>query len=418
MTTTNNMNTTPAAAAIENTATAEKAAPAVWPVRYERMTFGEYLDAIAAGEIAEPVFQRGAVWTEKQNARLLACLLAGRVMPAIIVATVPMNDGERLGLLVDGKQRTTALTTALEAAEAEEDDTRAEAIKAIAVDILYTDTPSLTAAAEFFVDLNSGAKLSAIQRNKAALSDSCMAFVNSFQNELTRARPGEKWGKVNADTAAAMLAAAVVDGVNVATSSAGASKILAGVKEAPAFPALRLAQLLRAIQLLEAGDAQTVADYNAAKAAALAAVGEDSALVDVSAPINYGNKGGKEAVYWCSPAHLVPVWVWACRREDVDADALAEVMKAFNPTAKARFSFTQNKGKTSKRVSKSLADAWGDTSNSKAATYARTAGFAAFAKSYLEMKDAPELAADDMEQTAERAQDVADTAAALAQALA
>ena len=34
------------------------------------------------------------------------------------------------------------------------------------------------------------------------------------------------------------------------------------------------------------------------------------------------------------------------------------------------------------------------------------------------MKDAPELAADDMEQTAERAQDVADTAAALAQALA
>lgn len=416
MTTTNNMNTT-TAAAIENTAAAEKAAPAVWPVRYERMTFGEYLDAIAAGEIAEPVFQRGAVWTEKQNARLLACLLAGRVMPAIIVATVPMTDGDRLGLLVDGKQRTTALTTALEAAEADADEERAEAIKAIAIDILYTDTPSLTAAAEFFVDLNSGAKLSAIQRNKAALSDSCMAFVNSFQNELTRARPGEKWGKVNADTAAAMLAAAVVDGVNVATSSAGASKILAGVKDAPAFPALRLAQLLRAIQLLEAGDAQTVADYNAAKAAALAAVGEDSALVDVSAPINYGNKGGKEAVYWCSPAHLVPVWVWACRRED-DADALAEIMKAFNPSAKARFSFTQNKGKTSKRVSKSLADAWGDTSNSKAATYARTAGFAAFAKSYLEMKDAPELAADDMEQTAERAQDVADTAAALAQALA
>ena len=79
------------AAAIENTAaTAEKAAPAVWPVRYERMTFGEYLDAIAAGEIAEPVFQRGAVWTEKQNARLLACLLAGRVMPAIIgVSKIP-----------------------------------------------------------------------------------------------------------------------------------------------------------------------------------------------------------------------------------------------------------------------------------------------------------------------------------------
>lgn len=402
------------AAAIENTAaTAEKAAPAVWPVRYERMTFGEYLDAIAAGEIAEPVFQRGAVWTEKQNARLLACLLAGRVMPAIIVATVPMTDGERLGLLVDGKQRTTALTTALEAAETDGEDERAEAIKAIAVDILYTDTPSLTAAAEFFVDLNSGARLSAIQRNKAALSDSCMAFVNSFQNELTRARPGEKWGKVNADTAAAMLAAAVVDGVNVATSSAGASKILAGVKDAPAFPALRLAQLLRAIQLLEAGDAQTVADYNAAKAAALAAVGEDSAL-----PINYGNKGGKEAVYWCSPAHLVPVWVWACRREDVDAGALAEVMKAFNPSAKARFSFTQTKGKSSKRVSKSLADAWGDTSNSKAATYARTAGFAAFAKSYLEMKDAPELAADEMETNTERAQDVADTAAALAQALA
>lgn len=417
MTTNNNMTAT-TTSAIENTAAAEKAAPAVWPVRYERMTFGEYLDAIAAGEIAEPVFQRGAVWTEKQNARLLACLLAGRVMPAIIVATVPMTDGERLGLLVDGKQRTTALTTALEAAETDGDDDRAEAIKAIAIDILYTDTPSLTAAAEFFVDLNSGAKLSAIQRNKAALSDSCMAFVNSFQNELTRARPGEKWGKVNADTAAAMLAAAVVDGVNVATSSAGASKILAGVKDAPAFPALRLAVLLRAVQLLEAGDAQTVADYNAAKAAALAAVGEDSALVDVSAPINYGNKGGKEAVYWASPAHLVPVWVWAARREDVDADTLAEVMKAFNPSLKSRFSYTQNKGKSSKRVSKSIVDAWSDSSNSKAATYARTASFSAFAKTYLEAKDAPELTADDITVTSERAQDVADTAAALAQALA
>ena len=83
-----------------------------------------------------------------------------------------------------------------------------------------------------------------------------------------------------------MLAAAVVDGVNVATSSAGASKILAGVKDAPAFPALRLAQLLRAIQLLEAGDAQTVADYNAAKAAALAAVGEAVSYTHLTLPTN------------------------------------------------------------------------------------------------------------------------------------
>ena len=85
---------------------------------------------------------------------------------------------------------------------------------------------------------------------------------------------------------------------------------------------------------------------------------------------------------------------------------------------KSRFSYTQNKGKSSKRVSKSIVDAWSDSSNSKAATYARTASFSAFAKTYLEAKDAPELTADDITVTAERAQDVADTAAALAQALA
>ena len=49
-------------------ATIENAQPAAWPVTYETMTIGEYLDRVETGEIANPEFQSGQRWTEKQRA--------------------------------------------------------------------------------------------------------------------------------------------------------------------------------------------------------------------------------------------------------------------------------------------------------------------------------------------------------------
>ena len=81
-------------------ATIESAQPAAWPVTYETMTIGEYLDRVETGEIANPEFQSGQRWTEKQRARLVECLIAGRPVPPMIFARIPVTDGEPLTLRV------------------------------------------------------------------------------------------------------------------------------------------------------------------------------------------------------------------------------------------------------------------------------------------------------------------------------
>ena len=399
----------------ENAATLNAAA--AWPVQYEQMTVGEYLDRVETGEIANPEFQSGQRWTEKQRARLVECLIAGRPVPPMIFARIPTTDGEPLTLRVDGNLRNGAILWAVErfSEDGEEPDAeKLEALKAARIDAQTVDAPNLMEAARLFIDLNNGTALSAIQRNKAQLSPSMMSYVNAYQDALTAARPGEKWGKVNADTAAAMLAAAAVKPTDAATSSASAVKVLSAVKDAPEFNAANLAMLMDAVRLLAAGDAHKDAQAAAARAAALE--GDALGAIDTSAPVKYGNKGTKELSYWTSPAHLVPAWVYVCLHgDDCTADGLADCMRAFDPAAKIRYSYTKKSGKTSKRVGTSIQAAFGDTSNAKTATLARICGFNAFANSYF-AQDAditPQAAEDD----AQTAQAVEDTAAVLAAAL-
>ena len=399
----------------ENAATLNAAA--AWPVQYEQMTVGEYLDRVETGEIANPEFQSGQRWTEKQRARLVECLIAGRPVPPMIFARIPTTDGEPLTLRVDGNQRNGAILWAVErfSEDGEEPDAeKLEALKAARIDAQTVDAPNLMEAARLFIDLNNGTALSAIQRNKAQLSPSMMAYVNTYQNALTAARPGEKWGKVNADTAAAMLAAAAVKPTDAATSSASAVKVLSAVKDAPEFNAAHLAMLMDAVRLLAAGDAHKDAQAAAARAAALE--GDALGAIDTSAPVKYGNKGVKELSYWTSPAHLVPAWVYVCLHgEDCTAEGLADCMRAFDPAAKIRYSYTKKSGKTSKRVGTSIQAAFGDTSNAKTATLAKICGFNAFANSYF-AQDA-DITPQAVEDDAQTAQAVEDTAAVLAAAL-
>lgn len=399
----------------ENAATLNAAA--AWPVQYERMTVGEYLDRVEIGEIANPEFQSGQRWTEKQRARLVECLIAGRPVPPMIFARIPTTDGEPLTLRVDGNQRNGAILWAVErfSEDGEEPDAeKLEALKAARIDAQTVDAPNLMEAARLFIDLNNGTALSAIQRNKAQLSPSMMGYVNAYQDALTAARPGEKWGKVNADTAAAMLAAAAVKPTDAATSSASAVKVLSAVKDAPEFNAAHLAMLMDAVRLLAAGDAHKDAQAAAARAAALE--GDALGAIDTSAPVKYGNKGMKELSYWTSPAHLVPAWVYVCLHgEDCTAEGLADCMRAFDPAAKIRYSYTKKSGKTSKRVGTSIQAAFGDTSNAKTATLARICGFNAFANSFF-AQDA-DIAPQAVEEDAQTAQAVEDTAAVLAAAL-
>lgn len=399
----------------ENAATLNAAA--AWPVQYEQMTVGEYLDRVETGEIANPEFQSGQRWTEKQRARLVECLIAGRPVPPMIFARIPTTDGEPLTLRVDGNQRNGAILWAVErfAEDGEEPDAeKLEALKAARIDAQTVDAPNLMEAARLFIDLNNGTALSAIQRNKAQLSPSMMGYVNAYQDALTAARPGEKWGKVNADTAAAMLAAAAVKPTDAATSSASAVKVLSAVKDAPEFNASHVSMLMDAVRLLAAGDAHKDAQAAAARAAALE--GDALGAIDTSAPVKYGNKGMKELSYWTSPAHLVPVWVYVCLHgEDCTAEGLADCMRAFDPAAKIRYSYTKKSGKTSKRVGTSIQAAFGDTSNAKTATLARICGFNAFANSYF-AQDA-DITPQAVEDDAQTAQAVEDTAAVLAAAL-
>lgn len=399
----------------ENAATLNAAA--AWPVQYEQMTVGEYLDRVETGEIANPEFQSGQRWTEKQRARLVECLIAGRPVPPMIFARIPTTDGEPLTLRVDGNQRNGAILWAVErfSEDGEEPDAeKLEALKAARIDAQTVDAPNLMEAARLFIDLNNGTALSAIQRNKAQLSPSMMSYVNAYQDALTAARPGEKWGKVNADTAAAMLAAAAVKPTDAATSSASAVKVLSAVKDAPEFNAANLAMLMDAVRLLAAGDAHKDAQAAAARAAALE--GDALGAIDTSAPVKYGNKGVKELSYWTSPAHLVPAWVYVCLHgEDCTAEGLADCMRAFDPAAKIRYSYTKKSGKTSKRVGTSIQAAFGDTSNAKTATLARICGFNAFANSYF-AQDA-DITPQAVEDDAQTAQAVEDTAAVLAAAL-
>lgn len=386
------------------------------PVSFETMSVGDYLDSVAAGDIANPDFQSGLRWNDKLMERLAVCMLEGMPIPPLMVADIPAADGgPGLSLRIDGNQRTAAIMAAVDCiAEAEKDNETAEkaaalsaALLAYPIHIQRVACPDIVTAARLFCDINSGVKLSGVQSAKAKLSPAIMGIVNDITAALEVVRgKGAKWGKVNADTAAAMLTAAAIDWQSASTSSAGAVKALTAAKDPAPAAVERIHSavdcIMAALSSIAAEDAATEAEAIKARAEALAA----GIPVD-DGGVAYGNKGGKEVLYWSTPAHLVPAFVYALRQADTPAAGdMARLMRGFDPSGKgaARYVIAKGKGRETKTARRS--EVWASTKNDKGTTIARIYTFAAYAAKAEAEADAVDVP-----------QDVADAAAVIAAAM-
>ena len=386
------------------------------PVSYESIAVGDYLDAIAAGDIANPDFQSGLRWSDKLMERLAVCMLEGMPIPPLMVADIPAADGgPGLSLRIDGNQRTAAIMAAVDCLAAAEKDTEtAEKAAALSAALLAyplyiqrVSCPDIVTAARLFCDINSGVKLSGVQSAKAKLSPAIMAIVNAVTSKMTACRgAGAKWGKVNADTAAAMLTAAALDWQSASTSSAGAVKSLTAAHD-PAPAAVEriyaaIDTIMAALSKIAAEDAATEAAATKARAEALAAgvPVEEGGVV-------YGNKGSREALYWATPAHLVPAFAYVLRQaETPSADDMARLMRGFDPAGKGAARYTVAKGKGRETKTARRAEAWASAKNDKTTTLARVYTFAAYAAKAEAEADAVDVP-----------QDVADAAAVIAAAM-
>lgn len=378
-----NMNTT---AAEVTTTTAPEVAAHDWKESFETITVDEYLNRVDNGDILNPRFQSGIRWTEKQSARLIECLKAGRPVPPLMIVAVPASDGGNILLRVDGNQRTAAIMAAIEAA----DDEEREAILACHITLQTVCAPSLEECGRLFLDLNNGAPLSGIQKQKVELPEAVQAIVDEAQSAFAaEVKRGGKYGKVNADTGATFVLAAILSPANASTSSASAMKALKAVtvNDEKRKAALAVcARVLSAVRVLAAADAKAEATAKAAEAAAIEKGTEAES-------VRYGNKGGAEALYWRSPAHLVPVAVYAAVHRDETPEELAAKMAEFNPAQKSAFVYKRPAGKGEKRERTTIAAAFSDKSNARAATRARIMAFAAFAASFSPEEDEAEAAA-------------------------
>lgn len=387
------------------------------PVSFETMTVADYLDSVESGDISNPEFQSGLRWSEKLMERLAVCMIEGMPIPPLMVADIPAADGgPGLSLRIDGNQRTAAINAAVETLEkaVNADGDQAEKARALLTAFmaypLYiqrVNCPDIVTAARIFCDINAGVKLSGVQSAKAKLSAPVMSLVNDTAAAMVSTRgAGAKWGKVNADTAAAMLTAAALNWQNASTSSAGAVKVLTAAST-PVDGALQrikaaVAVLMGVIVKFAAEDAETDAAFIKAKADALAA-----GIPTDGAAVKYGNKGGRESLYWASPAHLVPLFIYILRQETTPSvEAAALLARSFDPNGKgaARYVVPRGKGRETKTAKR--ADAWASAKNDKATTLARIYTFAAYAEKAEAEAEAVEVSAD-----------VAETAAVIAAAM-
>ena len=357
-----------------------------WKESFETLTIGEYLDRVNGGEILNPKFQSGIRWTEKQASRLIECLKAGRPVPPLMVVSVPASDGGSILLRVDGNQRTAAIMAAIKAA----DDEEREAILAARITLQTVSAPNIVECGRLFLDLNNGSPLSGIQKNKVDLPEAVQGPVDEAQSMFAaEVKRGGKYGKVNADTAGAIVLAAILAPASASTSSASAMTALksASMNDEKRKAALAVcARVLSAVRTLAAADAKAEAAAKAAEAAALEKGTEAEGC-------RYGNKGGAEAAWWRSPAHLVPVAVYAAAHRDETPEELAAKMAEFNPAQKSAFVYKRPAGKGEKRERTTIAAAFADKSNARAATRARIMAFAAFAASFSPEEDEAEAEA-------------------------
>lgn len=321
------------------------------------VTVNDYLDM----DVLTPEFQRGYVWRPAQAAAFVENMIAGLPVPALILADIP----DAPPLLIDGVQRTTTIRNWIEGIDAvsQLDSARLDALLSRQLYLMRVQCPNLETAAILFTAYNSGSTLSGIQRSKASLPPAILAQVKPYI-EFAAALAGgtnNKLGKVTAEAAGLMLAAAMADTSKQSSSGTNASKVLLSAQVVP--------QQTDALNTISA---------------AIALI-EDS-----------------PRAYFSSPARLVPLLVMV-RDTHPDADSLAAFMAGFNPLDTVRIKHKQVTGKKTKDAVASVGAIFSDTSNSHNACWARQQ---AFTKLYTAFVAAP---ADGAGDTAD-----GDTAAAMA----
>lgn len=318
------------AADIEAAKTMGRKAYTPMPSEMELVTVADLLNL----NVAIPGYQREYQWTEAQEKSLADSLRRGIPLPPVIVARIPRPDGGEELLLIDGRQRTTALRNITEACgTTDEGAAKMAEIDECRAWVLYVNCQDADEAAVLFVRYNNGSPLSGVQRQKAALPAAKLAIVAPYTEALKRFGFA-KLGKVTPDTAAVMLAAAAVAMVDesakdkASTSGASASKLVASAATVPAL--------------------ERMPGFTAA----------------IEAVANIEDKA-KRAI-WATPARLIPLCM-ASEKARATVDEVAQMLETFNAES-GKLATVVHKGKPSEV---SVSEAFSDRSNAAKATAAR-----------------------------------------------
>ena len=236
MTTNTNTNTNKTNA----TATIGIEAGAYMGTEWRVMTIGELL---SDEDIYLPDIQRDYVWTEQDILRMADTIRRGIASPALVVQAVRRGDTIRLALL-DGCQRRETYRRIREAAEkavadaatAEEEEKAREWLDWVdnyPVMCMIIHAP-LDMAGLIFSRYNSGRRLTAAQKGKAALPEQALKAAGAYIAWCRDNLPARA-GAVTRDTVGILLAAAAACPLTrLTTSGAIACKLLAGADNIPA----------------------------------------------------------------------------------------------------------------------------------------------------------------------------------------
>lgn len=201
-------------------------APEVMQVEFETVTAEDIVNEC----FDRPVVQRGYVWTEEQEDKLLETILAGKPIPALIIGELTVDD-KNMSLIIDGLQRTTAIRN-LSARYPRWDEMteyqRSEYsyLMEYTVHVMRIRCNSILDLADLFTRYNSGTALTAIQKGKAQLPADMLPKVNVWAEWAQKNLPA-KCGNVNSDTVGTLLACAMsVAPEKIATTGSPAVKAL------------------------------------------------------------------------------------------------------------------------------------------------------------------------------------------------
>lgn len=201
-------------------------APQMMEVEFETVTAEDIVNEC----FDRPVVQRGYVWTEEQEDKLLETILAGKPIPALIVGELTVDD-KNMSLIIDGLQRTTAirnLSTHYPRWDEMTEYQRNEYsyLMEYTVHVMRIRCNSILDLADLFTRYNSGTALTAIQKGKAQLPADMLPKVNVWAEWAQKNLPA-KCGSVNSDTVGTLLACAMsVPPEKIATTGAPAVKAL------------------------------------------------------------------------------------------------------------------------------------------------------------------------------------------------